>query len=960
MLGFALGSLLLAAPAFGGEPSQRWYTLTTPHFYVHYYRSLRHDEAAAAQKVGRVAERCHRRLAPLFRHVPSTRTHIVITDDTDGANGSAQTIPFNIIRVYLSAPESGGTLQDHDDWLLGLLMHEYTHILHLDTVHGIAKIVNTVLGRTWFPNQLQPRWFLEGLAVHQETEHTSAGRNRSSFSEMQLRAHVLEGRMLRLDQISSATRIFPRGEIPYLYGAHFVRFIADRYGNESLTRISHSYGGMPLPYALNRVVKWVTGQTYEELYKEFTRYSKERFELQRQIVLRRGQSSPRALTHHGWFVASPRLSVDGKRLVYLQGDGRSQGEIRIVDARSMAPITSFPHLGGSTVTFTPDGRHLVYGQGVAWRTYHAYHDLYVRSIASREVRRLTDGLRAREPDVSPDGRSVVFVSNELGNNRLMLIPFEGGPARVLWAGKEGEQFYTPRFSPDGQTIVLSQWRVGGKRDIVLLRIADGRRRYLSDDRAIEMDPQFSADGRFVYYSSDRSGIFNLYRQGVDGRHLLQVSNVLGGAFAPAVSPDQRRAIFIGYSSRGFDLQAIALDERRYLTPLPYVHDRPPAVVIPSHGKGTQPYPVARYNPLQTVYPRAWSFSIGADAFGTALGFEFAGSDAIERHRYAAAANLSASEGHLSYALRYAYSRFWPGLSLDTSRLIGPRGGLTLDGQRLGYLEENFGFGVGLSLPVLKEPLHGVSLALGYRCNIFRDAEHRFRVVLPGQASPRLPEVGLLSGLTARLSYSSVQRFPESISDASGRALSVGIRVDSEYLGSDFRSTELTWSWAEYFPLPWFQNHVLALRYGGGVARGDFKRRGLFAIGGFPEQNILDALLEQLALGGNFLRGYAPGALYGDQYHLLNLEYRMPVLSLERGFSSLPLYFTHVHLATFVDVGWAGFGDFHFDQLRAGVGGELLVELVLGYFVPLTLRVGYAYGLHEGGDHQTFVLIGRPF
>ncbi|MCK5798631.1 MAG: hypothetical protein KAI47_15670, partial [Deltaproteobacteria bacterium] len=208
--------------AHGGEPTQRWFTIKSPHFYVHYYKSLRHDEGAQAQKVARVAERCHRILAPIFRHTPSSRTHIVVTDMTDGANGMAQTLPYNIIHVYLTGPDSHSYLQLYDDWLTALIMHEYTHILHLDTIHGLPTVVNSVMGKVWAPNQMQPRWFLEGLAVHQETWRTGGGRLRSSLFDMLLRSHALEGKLLRLDQISSNTRIYPRGHVPYVYGAFFL------------------------------------------------------------------------------------------------------------------------------------------------------------------------------------------------------------------------------------------------------------------------------------------------------------------------------------------------------------------------------------------------------------------------------------------------------------------------------------------------------------------------------------------------------------------------------------------------------------------------------------------------------------------------------------------------------------------------------------------------------------------
>jgi hypothetical protein len=1037
-LGLFVVGLSMPAPTRAAEPTQQWFTIKTPHFYVHFYKSVRHDEQAMAQKVARVAERCHRVLAPIFKHKPTSRTHIVVTDDTDGANGSAQAIPYNIVRVYLTGPDSRSYLQDYDDWLTALIMHEYTHILHLDTIHGLPRLVNAVMGKIWAPNQLQPRWFIEGLAVYQETKRTSGGRLRSSMFDMTLRSHVLEGKFLRLDQISSNTRLYPRGHVPYLYGAFFVRYIAERYGDAALTKISHGYGGTPVPYALNKVAKRAIGKTYEQLYGDFERYLKRRYGLQKAAVLARGRSPRVKLTAHGWSVGSPRYAPGGKQLVYLASDGRSVPAIRLVDAPRIVSAAAragqgsalvarglrngklrlraeYPHLGGHTVAFTPDGRHLVYGQGVNWRTFHAYHDLYVRRRSDKRVRRLTFGRRARDPDVSPDGSTVAYVANELGDNHLELVPFSGGKVRRLRSGKNGEQFFRPRFSPDGRWLVVSYWRPGGRRDLALVDVKSGALHLLTDDRVVDMDPVFSADGKRLYFASDRTGIFNIYclelawkagrgRPPQTGA-LWQLTNVLGGALAPALSPDERQLVYVGFGAYGFDLHATRLDPRKRLAALPYVDTRPlarlPAPVQPlamrgkqadyrggkvgasagaspagaaaprsgatpsrsprrARGQGPKLYPVVRYNPLQTVYPRSWSFSLGTDQFGTALGIELAGSDVINRHRYLATTNISTTKGYVSYLAAYSYSRFWPSLNLDTARYVSARGGVVEDGARRSYIEENWGFGATVGLPVLRIPQHSVNISVGYRMNYFRDADENTTMVLPGQLTPQLPEVGLLSGVTASITYTNILRYQQSVSNESGRQLNISLRVDGSVFGSDYRSTRVSWSWAEYVDLPWLDDHVLAVRYAGGVARGDFKRRGFFFIGGFPQQNLIQAVIEQLPIGGAYLRGYPPGKFYGDQFHLLNVEYRMPLYEIERGMSSLPLYFNFVHLAAFCDVGKAFFGDLKLDELKVGVGGELLLEFVIGYFVPLTLRVGFARGLMAEGGNELFVLIGRRF
>ena len=58
--------------------------------------------------------------------------------------------------------------------------------------------------------------------------------------------------------------------------------------------------------------------------------------------------------------------------------------------------------------------------------------------------------------------------------------------------------------------------------------------------ALDGAPAWSPDGRRVFFSSDRTGIFNLFAWDAATDEIAQLTNVLGGAFSPAPSPDGRR------------------------------------------------------------------------------------------------------------------------------------------------------------------------------------------------------------------------------------------------------------------------------------------------------------------------------------------------------------------------------------------------------------------------------------
>jgi len=109
--GVFLALLLLALPARALDPRFEWQTLETPHFEVHFHQGT----YRFAQKVARAAELSHQRLFPLLDHVPSERTHIVVEDDTDFANGNASPVLYNLIHAFAAPPDSRSTLADFDD-----------------------------------------------------------------------------------------------------------------------------------------------------------------------------------------------------------------------------------------------------------------------------------------------------------------------------------------------------------------------------------------------------------------------------------------------------------------------------------------------------------------------------------------------------------------------------------------------------------------------------------------------------------------------------------------------------------------------------------------------------------------------------------------------------------------------------------------------------------------------------
>jgi tricorn protease len=117
-----------------------------------------------------------------------------------------------------------------------------------------------------------------------------------------------------------------------------------------------------------------------------------------------------------------------------------------------------------------------------------------------------------EPGISPDGATIAFVSG----GDIWEVPAAGGDARLLVSHPATES--RPLFSPDGKRLAFTSTR-SGAGDVFLLTIATGDLARLTFDDVAELVTGWSADGRWIYFSSNShelSGVTDVYRVPADG------------------------------------------------------------------------------------------------------------------------------------------------------------------------------------------------------------------------------------------------------------------------------------------------------------------------------------------------------------------------------------------------------------------------------------------------------------
>ena len=138
------------------------------------------------------------------------------------------------------------------------------------------------------------------------------------------------------------------------------------------------------------------------------------------------------------------------------------------------------------------GGGVLLARGEVTDAYLAFGDLFL--VDDEGERRLTTGLRGSEVDVAPDGSAAVFVQRGQGRTRLARIAMRDAAEPELLFDPGESQVYTPRFSPDGRSVVFARTRAAHGRDLFLLDLRTRETRQLTDDGALDLDRVFTPDG----------------------------------------------------------------------------------------------------------------------------------------------------------------------------------------------------------------------------------------------------------------------------------------------------------------------------------------------------------------------------------------------------------------------------------------------------------------------------------
>ena len=1037
--------LVMSVEAVRYDPGLEWQVLESPHFSVYFFKlqdneqnddddDFSYNNEQLAQEIADIAEETYRQVNAQLgppKHHHLQKIAIIMEDFSDYALGSASFFPHRVIRLSLTAPTAKSFDMKFKSWLKIIITHEYTHLAHLGMTAGPTTALRALFGQILLPNALQPMWSIEGLAVYNETKFTAGGRGIDTLYDMYLRMAALENQFNTLDQISGYyLTTWPDGTAPYIYGQSLIHFIAQKYGEDKVIVLSKIFCEYPY-LGFNYAVKRAIGLNLEELYQSWKDSLKEKYQLQAQKILSQRNLTPsRQLTKYDYWVDYPRwLSTptpDGDKIAVRVSTPHSYPFIQIIDPLSPSlPLTprfiknesliKRTYDRDSSFSFSADGSKIIYAKLDDYAQFYKFYDLYLYDLKAEKEIRFSEGLRARDPSWSPDPENpqIVVVINQSGTNNLALINLpspnllinEDQPTYKLITKenivyltdfRDDTQLYQPSWSPDGRMIALSTWHKG-YQDIYILNldpnnIGNSTLQPIFQDKYIDLSPCWSPDGQYLFFSSDRTGIYNIFAFSLPDKKLYQITNVLGGAFQPAISPDGKQLAFIEYHATGYELHLMKMDpnlnsnpnaDSNQWTEVEIECVEPPIMAVAAQqfnkdlntsSNSKNNYPIHPYHPLTSFWPPTyWIPAAQLTENDLRFGFSTELEDVLGFYSLPLSITYGILNNSLSYNFNYYnYSRF-PILNLYLS-------GNAILNSPTSWWEEGksgvniyFPFKGHTTSPTNSRPYRQI-FSLGYQYEKFSSATSN-----ASSLSDTDPDTQKITSLKLGYSYSDAEKYGFSISPEQGNSFSLSFEHADKALGGDYTFDKLIFDGRKFIPLPSL-HQVLTLRLVAGTSSSSILESGLdgekFKLGGnYSADNLSNTEVSTFSL-----RGYKPATLEGNNLLLTSLEYRFPLANIEHSLKLGPLsiFLERLSGAFFFDIGnaWESTSSSSSNSIninaenneinsiwqdfKSSIGAELKADFNYQYDTPFTIRLGAAKALTDPYGYDIYITLGSSF
>jgi len=237
-----------------------------------------------------------------------------------------------------------------------------------------------------------------------------------------------------------------------------------------------------------------------------------------------------------WGAAQFTLSTEGT-LVYVSGGPAWIGKLTLVDHQGISKPLAAPAQAYGPISLSPDGQRL------AVTVVGATSDVWVYELTRGTFTRLTVEGSNYRPVWTPDGRRIIYQRSTGPNQFQMVWQLADGSGAEEVLTTSDYPWWPASLSPNGKLLAFQQNAPDTAVDLSILPLEGDRQPYSwLKTKFNEWGPTFSRDGKWVAYTSDESGQYEIYvRSFPDAGGKRQIST--GGGEEVIWSPDGRALFY---------------------------------------------------------------------------------------------------------------------------------------------------------------------------------------------------------------------------------------------------------------------------------------------------------------------------------------------------------------------------------------------------------------------------------
>lgn len=534
-----------------------WFYIQSGHFDIYFTEGG--DEIA--EFVAEIAEQSYISLMKDFRYELQKRLSIIVYNSHND---------FEQTNVSLGPPEEsvGGfteffknrvVIPYQGNWeeLRHVVHHEVTHAVMLQMVYGTG-MQSIIMGMA----RLQlPLWFIEGLAEYES-------RGWDTESDMYIRDAALNGYIPPINNLY--------GFMAYKGGQSVLYYISEKYGGKKIGEI---LGKIKVNRNVESGFRDSIGLSIKELTERWHLHLKREYWPDISGRLEPEEFSKRLTDHrkdNNFINTGPALSPKGDKLVYLSDKSEYfdiflmsaiDGRIikKLVNGQQTSDLEEL-HWLKAGLTWSPDSKFIAFaaksGEEDALHIVNVEKGEIVRSLKFS-----IDGILS--PAWSPDGKEIAFTGIQNGFGDLYAINVETEELRKITNDKFSD--LEPSWSPDGQSLVFVSDRgsytgIGeydkyfkihdiNYRNLDIYTVnADGSEiRQITDTPFLERSPVYHPEGAKIAFTSDESGIPNIYIHDFETDTTYAITNVLTGIVHLSWAAKGSKLAFASFYNAGYDI-----------------------------------------------------------------------------------------------------------------------------------------------------------------------------------------------------------------------------------------------------------------------------------------------------------------------------------------------------------------------------------------------------------------------